>query len=509
MNKKRVLKRIRFFLIIYLILFCNLYFRVLVAQNPYSINIGVNRGVLAQRLKKLIPELMSEANVQGLSIAVVKDSQILWSQGFGVKNVETNEPVTDMTVFEAASIGKPVFAYAVMKLVDQGKIDLDTPLSVYWIYDDIKHNEGYDKITARMVLTHTTGLPNWREKNQPLDLMFRPGDRFSYSGEGFIYLQKVVEHITQTPINDFMESTVFRPLGMKNSSYIWRENFDELSATGHTAVGNPKQKQKPKTPKVSSSLHTTSVDYANFLIAVLNGEGLSDHIFKEMITPQVKLDPNCVICTEENKVDDFDAVSWGLGWGLQVSAEGKSIWHWGDNDVFRCYTVTFLKQGIGMVYFTNSFNGLALRDKLVTEIVGGQHPAFSWVEYEQYDSPGRKLQLTLEKEFLEKGVESGRKMYRVMKQNDTEGIIDEPFLAKIGFRLMDLKKNNLVIEVFNLNAEEYPDSWRVWDCLGLAYMINRENSISIRYYRKSLELNPNNIRGKNTIKMLESLPGKQ
>src|SRR5919107_518441 len=168
---------------------------------------------LTSRLERVIPRLMEEGDVPGLSLALVRDSKISWRWSFGVKNADTKEPVRDDTVFEAASLSKPVFAYAVLKLVDAGKLELDKPLAAYLPEPYVRDDERVKLITARIVLDHTTGFQNEAGPGRPLKIHFTPGDRFSYSGAGFLYLQTVVERIRGEPLDAFMRKTVFEPLG--------------------------------------------------------------------------------------------------------------------------------------------------------------------------------------------------------------------------------------------------------------------------------------------------------
>jgi len=143
-------------------------------------------------------------------------------------NAATKKPVTNETVFEAASLSKPVFAYGVLKLVDQGKLDLDTPLNKYLGNNyDVVDDPRINLITARHVLSHTSGFPNWRDNDRTKNLLihFTPGDKWSYSGEGMVYLSKVIEKITGLSLEDFMQQTVLQPLGMTSSSYIWHPNM--------------------------------------------------------------------------------------------------------------------------------------------------------------------------------------------------------------------------------------------------------------------------------------------
>src|SRR5499426_3611769 len=169
---------------------------------------------LIAKLEQGVPQLMKDGDVPGLSIALLRDAELVWRHGFGVKNTKTNEPVADDTVFEAASLSKPVFAYAVLKLLDAGKFDLDKPLNQYLPGNyDVGEDQRLSQITARHVLSHTPGFPNWRPQGGALKIHFTPGERFSYSGEGFVYLSKVIERVTGEKFNEFMKRMVFDPLG--------------------------------------------------------------------------------------------------------------------------------------------------------------------------------------------------------------------------------------------------------------------------------------------------------
>ena len=157
--------------------------------------------------------------------------------------------VDENTMFEACSMSKPVFAYLVLKLVEQGKLDLDKPLYDYLPEKFICEDEDYPKqITARMILSHTSGLPNWRkgseENESPLPIYFKPGTKFQYSGEGIYYLQRVVEHITNESLESYAKRTLFDKLGLESTSFVWTEKYDQQIATGHNADGNCNERKK-------------------------------------------------------------------------------------------------------------------------------------------------------------------------------------------------------------------------------------------------------------------------
>jgi CubicO group peptidase (beta-lactamase class C family) len=446
-------------------------------------------------LEKSIPELMQKATVPGLSIALIRDGKTYWVHGFGVKDTKTGEPVTNDTTFEAASLSKPVFAYAVLKLVDQGKLDLDTPLSKYLPAPYIVGDERLNKITARLVLSHRTGFPNWRGDGNPLTIRFMPGERFSYSGEGFVYLAKVVEQVTGKPLNGFMTEAVFVPLGMKSSSYVWRADYDTRTATGHDSDGAIQEKFKPKEANAAASLHTTVDDYARFLEAVLNGTGLKKGTVKQLETPQVAVDPECTNCTDRMPAELSKQLFWGLGWGIERTKDGEALWHWGDNGAFKCFLVAYPKQKMGVVLFTNSENGLGIVQDVVEDAIGGDHPAFTWIKYDRYDSPAMQFA----KAVHERGSAAAIQEFRLSLDR---GDISERSINSIGYRLLSQKKMVDAIRVFQLNVRLYPKSGNVYDSLGEAYMNNGEKELAIQNYEKSLELDAKNS---NAVVMLKKL----
>ncbi len=153
-------------------------------QNSSTLKTKAKKDELIARLETFIPQLMKDGDVPGLSIALVRDSQVLWQRGFGVKNAETKEAVVDNTIFEAASLSKPVFAYGVLKLVESNRLDLDAPLSKYLAQPYIENDERLNLITARRVLSHTTGFPNWRTGRTTSKNSFHPRRKVQLFGRG-------------------------------------------------------------------------------------------------------------------------------------------------------------------------------------------------------------------------------------------------------------------------------------------------------------------------------------
>lgn len=456
---------------------------------------------LIAQLEKIIPPLMKEGDVPGLAIALVREGKLVWQRGFGVKNAKTNEPVTDATVFEAASLSKPVFAYAVLKLVDAGKFDLDKPLNQYLPGNyDVADDSRLSQVTARHVLSHTTGFPNWR--NGQLKIYLAPGTRFSYSGEGFVYLSKVIEHVTGEQFNDFMQRMVFAPLGMTSSSYLWRESYDGLKTFNHNSLGQAVSLGKPpagRPANAAASLHTTAQDYGRFVVAVLNGTGLKQETRKLMLTPQTQVIAGGANSLNNPSPRSVPDVAWGLGVGLQTTADGLSFWHWGDNGNAKAYVVAFDRQKLGVVFFANSAKGLSIAREIVETAVGGAHPALAWLNYESYRSPGR----TLFKAILAHGAPTALNEYRAARTGRTASQnVNESQMNQIGYDLMGLKLIKEAIEVFKQNVTDYPQSSNAYDSLGEAYAANDERELAIKSYERSIELNPDNTNGVAALKKL-------
>ena len=334
-----------------------------------------------------IPELMEKTAVPGLSLTLIRGNRVFCSRAFGVRSRVSQEPVTPDTVFEAASLSKPVFAYASLKLCETGILDLDTPLVEYLPEPYVPDEPRLELVTMRHVLSHTPGFPNWRPKGQPLRMHFAPGERFSYSGEGYVYLQAVIEHVTGQTSVEYIGATILKPFGMKNSRFVWTGQKDLPVAVGHDENGEPVEKKLWPEMNAAASLHCTPADLGKFMLAVMrpsaeNTAHLGSEMTKKMLTPQVQVNDSAPWHEDWPKptVQVNDLVSWGLGWGIQHTSTGDSFWHWGDNGCYRAFAAGFPKEGMGVVIMTNGKNGQqAIRD-ILHQIVGGDYPGLDWLE---------------------------------------------------------------------------------------------------------------------------------
>jgi len=318
-------------------------------------------------LEAKIPQLMEAEHVPGLSMVLIRENRIVWKGVFGVRVAGKPEKVNDETVFEAASTSKPLFSYAVLKLVEEGRFDLDRPLDSYLPEPYLPDQPLAKQITARMVMLHRTGLPNWREggwrKGGPLPLLHEPDTRFTYSGEGYLYLQTAIAHLTGQSINAWMEESLLEPLDMTDSSYVWRESFEDNFAGGHDNEGNFKQARRfYEQGNAAFSLYTTPTDYALFLMEIMKPDRSARHSLKaetieKMTTLQV---------TPE-KADERSRRS--LGWVVAPEENGGWVCHSGSNGSgFRCNARFNMKRKSGCVIMTNSDSGRKVWKSILTII---------------------------------------------------------------------------------------------------------------------------------------------
>ena len=368
-------------------------------------------------LERRIPGLIREAGVPGLAIAVVRDATVAWSATFGVRDADTREPVRDGTVFEAASLSKPVFAYGVLKLRERGKLDLDRPLAQYLPAPDpyLPDDPRAARITARMVLSHSAAIPNWRRAREPLPVQSDPGTVFAYSGEGYAYLQRVVEHLTGLSLAAWLRAQVLEPLGMPDSSYLWIDDYEGRATRGHDADGKPvdgwnarlgwrlaslaRDEGRPSTdwrstdervaravraiggdapdpqrllPNAAASLYTTAADFARFMLeftgpAPDDPAHLSETGRAEMIRPQVAV---------------ADGLAWSLGWGVEHGSDGAAgdaLWQWGDNGHHKNFALLVPAERRGVVVLTNGASGMPVCEELVRATTGRGLAAFAWL----------------------------------------------------------------------------------------------------------------------------------
>ena len=341
--------------------------------------------------------LMRAAPVPGAVIGALHSHKLSWIAPLGARAAGSPDPVAASTLFQAASLTKQATTHAAFALRAQGKLDFDRPLAAY--VDDLR-NPAARTVTARHVLSQSSAFPNWRfsEASEPVpDLVpaFTPGSRYQYSGEGFFYLQRVLEAVSGAGIGQVFQDLVFEPLGMHSSTLVWdpetltrtalphdhhgelRRDWDKSASTvrayaartgkpvaqlryedyaaatreaGHPALPNW------MLPNAASSLVTSAEDYARFLAAAIRNPELG----KQQVV-----------------INEF--LGWGLGWAIERASGHTYLWQWGDNPGFKNFVLAEPSTGNAIFVFTNGDAGVRVYDRVLTHATGHDHPALFWL----------------------------------------------------------------------------------------------------------------------------------
>ncbi len=319
-----------------------------------------------ERFELQLPALMAQHHVPGVSFALIANRQLVWSRGYGVRCAGANQSVQPDTIMEACSMSKPFFAYLLLRQVEQKAFALDRPLVEYLDADYVAEAPRHRLITARMALTHTSGLPNWRSggwrSDSPLSVDFDPGTKFRYSGEGFLMLQRAIEKELETDLDTLSREGLIEPLGLLNTRFVWDDRFVQRSSCGHDREGQVKSgRSYYDQANAAYTLYTSAEDYARFLVEILREDRTAPHSISATMRTQM--------LSAASHRDDKDA-DWGLGWGLRTLEGHRQVFHSGSNGTgFRCYSEFFPDTGDGLVIMTNALAG----DDLWNDVVDQWH----------------------------------------------------------------------------------------------------------------------------------------
>ena len=299
-----------------------------------------------------VAQLMSRTGSRGLALAVIDSGQVAYVKAYGQRN-EAGDPLTTDTIMYGASLTKTVFAWSVMQRVDEGVVDLDRPLAATLpdlpsMYDEdladrysdwrgLAEDARWRIITPRIALTHSTGFANfgWLEPDQKLRIHFDPGSRYAYSGDGLILLQFLLEQGLGRDLGRDIQDGVFTPLGMTNTSMMWRPDFAANLADGWMIDGSVEPHDERGTVRAAGSMDTTIRDMALFAAALMRGDGLSPAARAEMLRPQLPITTRQQFPTllpdlpSEARRTDLQA---GLGVVTFSGPQGPGFFKGGHND---------------------------------------------------------------------------------------------------------------------------------------------------------------------------------
>ncbi|QIN62598.1 Penicillin-binding protein 4* [Caballeronia sp. SBC1] len=327
-------------------------------------------------LNQFLSRTAASGPIPGLSLATLRSGARGPDYHFGRRGAHDQSAVDARTVFEAASLTKPLVAFIALQLAEEGLLDLHRPLfdicGEYVAGDSRSH-----QITPFHVLSHTSGLPNMVPDGKPLRTYFDPGERFSYGSSAFGWLQRSMETVSGRSLETLARERVFTPIGMVNSSLEWQVRFSENHAQGHEWEQEPVPKRRFQTAHASGSLHTTASDYIGFVQHVLARRGLTDETYEQWFAPRVNTRQGDAAEDLVGENPPNDHVAWGLGWGLEPAE--RCFFHWGNNPGFRAFVLANRDSQDAVVWFANSARGLRLAHTVLPATVPGEHPSIEWL----------------------------------------------------------------------------------------------------------------------------------
>ena len=337
-----------------------------------------DKEVSFQDLEKFIKTQIDTLGIPAISIAIINDGEIIYNNSIGIFNKTTNQPVNQKSIFEGASLSKPVFAFFVMKLSEKGIIDLDRPLHYYLPDEEMEKDQRYKNVSARMILSHRTGFPNWRWFDKPPEnmdinrgdffMISDPNTTFTYSGEAYQYLARVIAHlnfVNMYDLNELFQNEVAEPLEMKHAYFVWDDYLYSNKVFGHID-GKPRKRdwgtglpyQNSKIFNSAGGLHTEANSYANFLTSIINGKGLYPETYKEMLNPYTEISKESVNYKEDG------ITNWSLGFGIKPMENDTIYRHGGSNSDFQSEFAFSIKKKYGYVFFVNCDKGNEFNEKL-------------------------------------------------------------------------------------------------------------------------------------------------
>lgn len=305
-----------------------------------------------------IERLLPQQKIPSVGIGYIVDGELQQVRTYGEQRA--GYPIKTDSVYKVASLTKMVTAMVVLKAIDAGKLDLDEPLYRDYVDPDVKDDPFLKKLTARHVLSHQSGFPNWRylTASKKLAFEYEPGTKTQYSGEGFEYLRKVLERRYRKPFERVAKELLFKPLRMDHTHFHWGKGVSEADyAVEHDAGGAPMAFAKHAEANAAANLLTTVEDFGRLVAYVVNGAGLSPPLYQEFISKQSTSKPG---------------IDWGLGYQVLADLDGDefALQHTGGDDGIKAIAIMLPKSKRGLVILSNSENGMVLWRKVLEERFG-------------------------------------------------------------------------------------------------------------------------------------------
>ncbi len=461
---------------------------------------------VAQSKSEMIGELMekySEYEQFNGSVLVAENGKVIYKDGLGLANMEFDIPNEPDTKHRLGSITKQFTAMLILQMVEDGKLELNKPISNY--LPDYT-GPAADKVTIHHLLNHSSGIPSYtsfpgffeKQSRDPYTpgefvktfsdstLQFTPGEKFSYNNSGYFLLGHIIEEVSGKSYEEMLEENIFEPLEMDNSGYDHHDSIIKNRASGYERAGNG-YRNAPyldmSIPYAAGSLYSTVEDLYLWDQALYEEELLSEELKEQMFSTQIK---------------DGDSY-YGYGWAISKMPIGttkdsiQTIAHGGGINGFNTLLIRIPKDK-HLIVLLNNTGGTNLGE-MARSIINILYDT-------DYEMPKRSIAMELLPVFMNRGVSEGMEKYKTLKEDKTYAI-KENEMNMIGYRLLQSGKTEEAIAVFKINVAEFPESGNVYDSLGEAYLEAGQKELAIENYKKSVEIDPQNTNGINILKKLE------
>jgi CubicO group peptidase (beta-lactamase class C family) len=462
--------------------------------NLHEQNNAINE--IDKKIENYIQKVIDKFEIPGLTIAIVQDDRI-YTSAFGLRNLNTSEPMKPEYIFHMASVSKPFVATAVMQLVEQGKMNLDESVVTYLPYFKLA-DERYKEITIRQMLNHTSGMPDVEDyewDNPKFDdgaaeryvrsltseiMIADPGQQWRYSNMAFDVLGDVISKVSGQPFEKYVKKNILDPLDMKESNFLREEISDKLRTSPHVWQLKPvvceiypyNRRHAP-----SSTLNSSVVEMVNWANANLNkGEFKGKRI----------LSPQSYDLLWGSTVQVNDRYNIGLSWFSGTHRDLPTIFHSGGDTGYRSKLILLPEKRIAVIVASNYYS-TPMEEIVegVLDILLGYKP----------EIPKRSIERAFAEVYNRSGIDTAKAFYhRVNMEAKDEYDFNNSGskINSIGHLFLAKDQVEQAIEIFHFNSEVHPKSYIVYDGLGEAYMLYGNNDLAIENYQKSFKLNPQN-----------------
>jgi len=471
-------------------------------------------------IDEVAPQSLKEFAVPGVAVALIQKGEVVWTRGYGFANIAAAKSITSETVFNVGSLSKMATAWGVMRLVEEGKVDLDRPVDSYlkrWHLPRSSFDN--NQVTVRRVLSHTSGISNhnfhgWdplsplppiadtlsgKTGTGEVHVADAPGSGFHYSGANYAILQLLIEDVTGQEFPEFMKTNVFQPLHMSHTQYGLPRQFQEVMATPYDGLGDPLPILRYNEYS-AAGLTTTLADLAKLAAAGLpdsNGQRPGRGVLKEQT---VLLMQTAAPASRWADRDPYGPdPQYGLGYTVRPAQllGNVGVGHGGSNSGWESLVQIVPSTGDGIVIMTNSSTGPAVIASLLC----------SWRQWaadsNTVECPTIDISAVLYGVYKAAGAKAAVARYKLLR-HDAPDKYDFATLQLNSMGYVLMRKGNLAgaIDIFRLNVEQFPQDANVYDSLGEAYLKQGDKPHAIENYKKSLELNPQNDNARDVLAKL-------